>query len=306
MHYWWQWSEEGYKNALRYFQNAVEIDPSYAPAHAGVALVYRSGGIWLWPPRDTMPKCKEAARKAIDLDPTLADAYVAMAAAQTYYDWDWAGAEENFKRALQLSPHSSVAMDLYNNFLVARGRFDEAIALLNNALKLDPLAPGLHSDLGWTYASAGRAETGIPHLLKALELESRFLQGHVNLGVCYLAVGKIDEAVAEFEIAVQLAPDSPYPLRNLGHAFGSAGRRAEALKILAALDQLATRRYVPPNSQAFVYVGLGQKDIALDWLEKAYDERDGSMTYLKVQLPLKSLHTEPRFQALLKKMGLDK
>jgi tetratricopeptide (TPR) repeat protein len=187
MHHWWQWSDEGWRNALRYFQKAIELDPNYAPAHAGTALTYTYASGGLWPAYEAMPKAKAAAQKAIELDSLLADGYAAMGDARMLFDWDWAGAEKDFKRALELNPQSLLALDGYNNYLLARGRFDEAIAVLHTALKFDPLSPGLNSDLGWTYYASGQFDRAIPHFRKALELAPASFQAHVYLGWCYLS-----------------------------------------------------------------------------------------------------------------------
>ncbi len=306
MHEWWQWSDAGATNALRQFRRAIEIDPDYAPAPAGMALSYMLGSGSLWPPREAMPKCREAAQKAIALDPMLAEGHDALGWVRLQFDWDWAAAEKDFRRAVELSPKSPLALDALNNFLVARGKFSEAVTVLNQALETDPLSPALHSDLGWTHWLAGDAAKGIPHLRRALELDRDFLQARTWLGWAYLFTGRTNEALAEFQGVVKLDPDSPWPPSRLGYAYGLAGRRAEALAVLADLDQRAKQRYVVPSVRVLVLVGLGQNADALDALEKAYEERESWMAWLKVDPLLVPLHGEPRFQALLKKVGLDK
>ncbi len=306
MHEWWQWSDTGATNALRHFRRAIEIDPDYAPAHAGLALSYMLASGSLWPPREGMPKCREAAQKAIALDPTLADSYDALGWVRLQFDWDWAAAEKDFRRAVELSPKSPLALDALNNFLVARGRFGEAVTVLNQALEIDPLSPALHSDLGWTHWLAGDPEKGIPHLRRALELDRDFLQARTWLGWTLFFTGKTNEALAEFQSVVKLDPDSPWPPARLGYAYGLTGRRTEALAVLADLDQRAKQRYLVPSVRVLVHVGLGQKAEALDALEKAHAERESWMAWLKVDPLLAPLHGEPRFQALLKKVGLDK
>lgn len=308
LYYLWQWSDEGTANALRHFHRAIEIEPNYAPAYAGEALAYVWASSWigLWPAREGMPKGKQAAQRAIQLDPMLTDAYVAMGYAQMLYDWDWTNAETNLKRALELSPHSSLALDGYVAFLVLKGRFDEAVAVANKAIELDPLSPALHDDLGWTYWTRGQFERAIPHFRKALELDRNFYGSSLHLGFSYLFTGKTNEALAEFERLAQLLPDSPRDQAVLGYAYGFTGRRAEAMQVLADLDQLARKRYVSFCTWAFVCLVLGQKDAALDWLAKACEERDGWLPIVMVEPMLAPLRNEPRFQALLKKVGLDK
>jgi TolB-like protein/cytochrome c-type biogenesis protein CcmH/NrfG len=301
-HHWWQWSDEAFPHALHHFRRAVEIDPNYAPAHSGLALVYMAAAYSLWPPREVMPKCREAAQRAIELDPMLADGYVARGFAKMDYDWDWSGAEADFQRALNLSPTSSLALDGYSNLLVARGRFDDAISVLSKALKQDPLSLALNCVLGWTYNMAGLANQAGPHLRKTLELDRKFLLAHLNLGWSDLLTGNLSEAVAEFQTAVQLGPASADAKLALGYAYGVTGRQSEALKMLADLDELLTKRYVTRTAQAWVHLGLGAKDIALCCLERACEERDIRMPWLHVNPLLASLRNEPRFQKLLQEV----
>ena len=302
MHHLLQWSEEGFTSALRYFQRAIEIEPSYAPAYAGTALAYEFLAFWAGPPREVL-KCTEAARKAIELDPFIADAYLARGYARMSFDWDWPSAEKDFKKALELSPTSPLALDAYNNWLVPQGRLHEAVAMLTEALELDPLSPGLHHDLGWTYWVAGQFERAIPHYRKALELDRNFQVSRRHLGWSYLLTGKTNEALAEFQTLVQLTPDSQWNQAALGYVYGATGRRAEALQVLADLDQLDQKRHVSRIPRAYVYLGLGQKDTALDLLKRAYEEHDGWIIVLLMEPPLSPLRHEPDFQALLKKLG---
>jgi len=314
MKIWWQWSVgNDVTDALRCFQKAIDTEPDYAPAHAGISLFYIFSSTWnnvgLWSPREGVSKGKKAAQKAIALDPMLADGYVAMGFARMVFDWDWTGAEKDFRQALDLDPRSQLALDAYANFLLcARGRLDDAVAMIKRALSSDPLSPALYSDLGVFYYMSGQFDQAIPCFRKTLELDSHFFWARLSLGWTYLMTGNTKEALAEFQNAVQLAPESPYPQQALGYAYGVTGHRDEALHVLASLGRLAETRYVPPSARAYIYIGLGQKDDALDWLEKACAERDTEMIFLKgvVEPPFAPLRNEPRFQALLKKVGPDK
>jgi serine/threonine-protein kinase len=304
----WQWTDESVTNALRHFQRALEIEPNFALAHAGVALAYIWGSTWLqlWPPSEGVPKGKEAALKAIQLDPMLADGYATMAWALANFDWDWAGAEKNFKRAVELSPHSTLALDGYANILVVRGRFDEALAVLNRALELDPLSPGLHHDMGWTYFDSAKFDPAMILFRKALELDPNFHSSRNLLGWSYLLTGKPAEALAEFQTIEQSAPDLPWVQGSLGYLYGVTGRPADARNVLAKLDQISRKRYVTHWARAIIYLGLGQKDSALDWLEKACEDHDGWMWDMHAQPWWAPLRNEPRFQAIVKKIGLIK
>jgi tetratricopeptide (TPR) repeat protein len=292
-------------NALGYFQKAIAIEPNYAPAHAGLAMAYISSSGWMgpWSPTNGVPLGKAAAQKAIELDPTLADAYVARGYARLNFDWDCKNAEQDFQQALKLSPRSPLALDAYANALVARAEFDQAVAALTNALELDLLSPALHYELGWTYFMARRFDRAIPCFHKALALDQSFVLGRVMLGYSYILTDRTNEALAEFQTALQLAPNWQLVQASLGYVYGKMGRRPEALQVLADLTRLEPNRYVRPWSCVLVYFGLGQTDAALNWVEKAYHERDGELSMWTVDPNCAPLRTEPRFQALLKKMG---
>jgi serine/threonine-protein kinase len=253
-----------------------------------------------------VPKGKEIAQKAIRLDPTLADGYIAMGMARMNFDWDWAGAEKDLKKALELNPNSALALDTYTNFLAIQGRFDEAVMLQKRALELDPLSAGLWHDLGWIYFESGQFNRAIPHLRKALELDRNLHMSRHELGLSYLWTGKTAEALAEHQILAQLAPNLPWVQGALGYFYALTGRHADAKNVLTGLDQLARKRYVPCWARAIVYLGLGQKSAALDWLEKAVEEHDGWIWDLNVCPWYDSLRNEPRFQVLLKKVGFGK
>jgi len=305
---WWQWTDEGMKGAILHFSRAIELEPDYAPAHAGMALAYISAStfVQLWPPREGVPRGKEFAQKAIELDPALAEGYIARGLARQYYDWDWDGAESDFKKALKLTPNLPLALDNNASFVWMRGRFDEAEMLLRRALERDPLSAALYNDLAYTYSLSSRDDQAITQFRKALELDRNFHLSRLHLAFSYRFVGKAAEAAAEFQMLAQLAPDLPYVQGALGYFYAVTGRSAEAQRVLADLDRLARERYVTHWARAIVYIGLGQNGLALDWLEKACEERDGWIWALSVEPWYAPLRKEPRFQALLKKIGPNK
>jgi adenylate cyclase len=305
MHEWWEWSDAGFTNALRFFERAREMDSRHAPAYAGEALTWAIGASWVWRPTAAMPKAKVAAEQAIALDPQFADGYIALGCYRVLYEWDWPGAEKAFKQGLELTPNSSLGLDLYQNLLLMKGRFSEALPMLEHAVEHERNSAALSSDLGISYYYAGQFDQAIPRLAKALELSPKFLQAQIFLGWCYQFTGKPEAALAQFEAGAKMAPDSAWVKAALGYAFGRAGRRADALKLLAELEEMAQRRYVPCIWQAFVHVGLGENDRALDWLEKSYAAHDTQLISLKLSPVLAPLRNEPRYQALLKKMRLD-
>ncbi len=303
MHHWWRWSEDGLTNALRYFEKAAELDPNYAPAHAGAALVYGQGATWLvWLPHEAMPKSKKAAAKALSLDPLLADAYVAMGYARLHYDWDWNGAAQDFKRACELSPNSATALDGYAVYHMARGQFATATSKLMKALEMDPLSPALYTDLGWVYHYSGDLSRSIEMLTKAIELDHNFYQAHYLLTMDYNLVGKTTEALAQARRTTEIAGSDSTSSDVLGYSLGSAGRRSEALTVLSGVAQLAKTRPVSWISSAYIHKSLCQREAALDCLEKAYADRDGEMIYLKLDPLFLELRDEPRFEALVGKV----
>ena len=296
------------KNAILHFGRAIEIEPDYAPAHAGMALAYISAStfVQLWPSREGVPKGKEIAQKAIELDAALAEGYIARGLARLDYDWDWDGAENDYKKALELSPNSALALDSYATLLPLRGRFDEAVVVQERALELDPLSPGLHADLGWIYFVSRQPNRAIPHFRKALDLNRNFHSARLLLAFSCQLSGKSTEAAAEFQRLAQLAPDLPIAQGALGYFYAVTGRHEDARKVLAGLDPLARKRYVTHWARVIIYIGLGQKSLALDWLEKACEEHDGWIWSLSRDPWYDPLRKEPRFQALLKKVGPNK
>jgi len=294
-------SDEGFTNALTHFLKAIQIDSNHASAYAGAALAHALGaGWWLWPSVEAMPKARLMAQRAIDLEPTLAERYMARGEVRLNFDWDWLGAEQDFKQAIELRPSSSEALDFYAQFLLARGRGSEAVRIVKQALKHDPLSPSLQSDLGGACFSTGQHDQAFSAFAQALELGRNFFQAHYWLGWCLVVGGKPTEALEEFQTLLKNDPNSVMPRIGLGYAFAKAGQRANALKVIEDLDRLASKRYVTQVSYAFTYLGLGQKRVASDWLEKAYEKRDPQMPYLQVDLGNGELRNEPRFQALLK------
>ena len=186
LHYWWQWSDDGMQNAILHFGRAIEIAPEYAQAHAGMALAYLAGSTFqIWPPREGVPKGKDFAQKAIQLDPTFAEGYAVRALARMNFDWDWEDAEKDLTKALELNPNSILALDHHTNLLAVQGRFDEAVTNHKKALELDPLSHGLNHDLGWVYWMAGQLDRAIPCFRKALDLDRNFYISRLLLAFSY-------------------------------------------------------------------------------------------------------------------------
>jgi eukaryotic-like serine/threonine-protein kinase len=306
-YYWDKRTPEGLQKAIEYFQQAVDKDPTYALAYAGLADTYDMVGWFkqsVAPPREAMPKAKAAAQKALEIDDRLAEAHVSLGWASFTYDWDWPGAEKHFERALALNAAYPTAHQWYSNYLSALGRSDEAVAEAQRALDLDPVSPVISFNLAFALYSARRFDQAIEQSRKALEMDPSFPLAHWMLWQAYVAKGMYREALAEYEKYPAVSRGRPWPLALQGNTLARLGERSEALRVVAGLRALSKQRFVPAVSFAVVYVGLGEKDQAFTWLEKAYEERSSSLVYLRVDSIWDSLRSDPRYADLLRRMGL--
>ncbi len=252
-------------------------------------------------PRDCSPKAKAAAAKALELDDGLAEAHTSLAQV-LFYDLDFSQATREFQRAIELNPNYAAAHQWFgSNLLSALGRFDEAIAETKRALELDPLSLIINAEIGRSYIYARRFDESIDQLRKTIELDSNFYTAHWDLGEALEAKGLIDAAIAESEKVRELT-GNPQIAGFLGHAYAVRGQRDEALKMLAQLKDESTRGYVPAYCFAIVNLGLGDKDEALRWLEKDFDDRDPQIGFIKVNPALDPLRGDPRFEALVAKV----
>jgi TolB-like protein/Flp pilus assembly protein TadD len=289
------------QKAKEYFDEAIRIDPGYAPAYAGLADYYWSATELN--PNAAMPKAKEDALKALALDPLLAHAHTALAAIHFYADWDWAGAEQEVRRALELNPNDADGHRTYSYFLVALGRNEEAFNEIRRAQEQDPLSIATQVTAGWVFYFARQYDQAVDQCKRALELDQNSAGGVDCLGSSYLAKEMYDQAIAATNRAVELSGNDPSRLVGLGRAYALAGRKSEASKVLAELRQQSSRTYLPPNIVAMVYAALGQREEAFSWLDKAFSERDRYMPWLKADCAFDSLRGDPRFAQLLRRVG---
>ena len=306
--YWNKRSEENLHKAIEYFQSALKEDPNYAPAYAGLADCYNNLGsvmISALPPMEARRRAEEAATKALELDSTLAEAHSALGSVKQY-NWDWVAAEREYKLAIELNPSYAHAYGFYAGYLSSRGRADESLAASTRARELDPLSLAISVQKGFLLANARRYDEAIAQLRSVLAVDPNHHYAYWNLVHIYAFNGQLDEAVAAGEKAVSLSDRAPGSLGMLGLAYGLAGRKDEAAKVLNELLELNKRRYVTPAALVYVYIGLGEKDQAFVWLEKAYQERSNYMAYLKVNPIGDSLRSDPRFDDLLRRVGLPK
>jgi eukaryotic-like serine/threonine-protein kinase len=305
-YYWNKRSEESLKKAIEHFEVAVHDDPTYAPAYAALADSYNQLGTVMLgsqPPSVMRPRAAEAAIRALQIDADVAEAHATLGYVK-HYDWQWAEAERELRRALELSPSYALAHIWYANLLIGQKRFDEALAHVGTAEELDPLSMVVLTNVGWTLSYAGRPAEAVEKCRRALALDPSYVQAHWRLGDAYLSLGRFDEAIKEVETAATLTQRSPSSLTWLAIAYAQAGRRADAEAQLAELLKLASRRYVSPVRISEVYFTLGDRNRGFEWLEKAYAERSNGMAYLAVEPAYNSVRGDPRFRDLMRRVGL--
>ena len=302
-----QWNKrtlDGLQASIDYFQQAIQKDPKYALAYAGQADAYALlADFNVLPTREVMPKVRSAAAKAIELDDGLAEAHTSLAWAH-FHDWDWAGAEKEFRRAISLNASYPTAHIWYADFLTAMGRFDEADSELSRAAETSPLSPvvGVASAARAYYARQYSA--AVDQCQKTLAQDPAFVPAHVLLGRAQLLKGQIPDSIAELRKALELSEGDNNELEALAYGLAAAGQAAEARKLLSDLNERAHETYVQPLALAVVHVALGNRDQALAWLDKAFDDRSAGLVYLKVDPAFDPVRSDVRFQNLVQKVGL--
>ena len=303
--YWDKRTAEALKKSIEYFNQAIEKDPRFALAYAGLADCYVVPANRI-PPREAMPKAKAAAMRALELDETLAEAHASLGRVLAAYDWDWTSAEKEYKRAIELNPRYATAHQWYGGYLAVMGRSNEALAERKRAQELDPLSLIINSELGMAFYYARDYDQAIEQFHKTLELDQNFPPGRAFLLAAYEQKGMYGEAIAEFKRAIPAKGISEVGLlrAGLGHTYAVSGKKSEARKVLAELKQLSEQGYVPAPSIALIYAGLGEKDQAFAWLEQGYEERAFQMQWIKIEPRWDSLRSDPRFQDLLGRLGV--
>jgi serine/threonine-protein kinase len=300
-----RWTEEGVDQGLRHLEEATARDPNYALAYASMAYAYTDIGVGVagsLPSEEAFRLAKAAVARALELDPGLAEAHAVLGHLKYVCDYDWAGAEAELKRAIELNPNSGDAYDIFGLLLSAQERYDEAIDAQQRAFELDPLAHRM--DIVTTYLRVGRYDEALRRVTRIVEVEPHLALGYLTLGWTYLLKGMPDEGLAAMRKAVSLSPENTLYIAQLGQAYAQVGRTGEAREVLRQLEELSRRRYVSPYHMAYVHTGLGEQERALDWLERAYEERAGGIWGVKGSFLFRNLRAHPRFQALLRKMNL--
>ena len=298
-----KYNQAGWSNAIRYYERALKLDPNYALAYCGLADNYAYMGSVVMPERDAIAKEKEFVEEALALDPELAEAHMSLAVALVG-SFDWRNGLKEFDRALKLNPNLAFAYELQAWTLNGLGRFDEAIAKVKKAVELDPLNPFFQMSLSFYQYWAGEYDNAIAQARKTLEMDPNSAIAHVLSGLSLLKTGDTAGAMAELQKARMPDPGAWYQ-GFLGYAYAISGDRPKAEQSLRELEELAKRQYVSPTAFATIYLGLGEKEQCLDWLEKAYEQRDSACWYLKIDQIYDTVRNEPRFQTLVKKVGFD-
>ena len=302
-----QGTEKGFYRARDYFRLAIAEDPHYARAYAGLAscqCLLAGHGLEVLPPDEAMPKAAELAYQALGLDPGLAEAQAVLGMVRMKYEWDFAGAEESFLRALELNPSYAQAHFWYSLYLEAMGRREEAVLQARLARELNPISKGATANLAMQLANAGRFEEASAEIAGALEFDAGFWGTHWVLGKLHAKQGDYTEATKAFQNAVDLSERNSVSLASLGFTHAVAGRRSEAEALLQELQDLGKERYVSPAFIAAIYAGLGQKDEAFRWLEEAFRLRSRYLVWLKVGSEYEQLRSDPRYQELIARIGL--
>jgi tetratricopeptide (TPR) repeat protein len=299
-------TDEGFQKGRDSFRQAVSRDPNYALAYAGLADSYNLLSGWgAMAPNEGYPLAKSAAIRALELDESLAEAHASLGVVKLFYDADWTGAEASLGRSIEINPNYSDGLMLYGYRLMLLGRFEDAKPYLERAVALDPLSVLKIVSYGNAFYFQRNPEKAIEIYGRAVDMDPNSGLAHWSLGSAFLQSGRTQDAIAEYSKAIPLSGDSPDEPASLAFAYATAGRRAEAMSIVRELEARAARAYTPPALIAAVYGALGERDTAFQFLERAFRERDSLLVYLKVEPTFDPLRSDPRFAALLTRVGLE-
>ncbi|MFQ5818329.1 MAG: tetratricopeptide repeat protein, partial [Terriglobia bacterium] len=303
-YYWSKRTPDGFQKGLAYFQQAIERDPNYARAYAGVADCYALAGYLRLSRQEAMPKAKAAARKALEIDDTLAEAHTSLAYVKHRFDWDWSGAEREFQRAIEVNPNYATAHQWYALYLSTMGRHEEALAAIKRAQQVDPLSLVMSTGVGRILHFARRYDQAIEQYRKTLEMDPNFASTHIDLAMTYEAKGMYDEAVAEYLKGRTLRGEREEDLAALRQAYEESGWRGYWQKELELLQERSRRSYVAPFMMTLTYLRLEEKEQVLAWLERGYEARGAGLVFLNAVSAFDLLRADPRFQELVRRVGL--
>lgn len=300
---WNKYSKDFVLKAIDVFKEAIAIDSHYALAYCGLADAYFRLSNVHFPPCEVLPKAKEAALRAVEIDDNLAEAHSSVGLVHVYYDHDWSGAESEFRQALKLNPYLVSAHQRYGSYLTFMGRFEESIRHYETALNLDPFSLQINMNLATTYYLRGEYERAAKHLLKAGELEPNYMPIHFVLGCTYIQQGRLEEAIAEFQFIYQLDAEAYLALGFMGYAYALNGQQDEGAALRNTLLETSKQKYVSPYSILVIELALGTRERVFELLEELYEERNDWLVWLKVSPELRELRGDPRFKDLLKRVG---
>ena len=306
-YFWNKWTTEGVKSAIELYERAIEIDPGYALAWGGIADAYGvMGSMKITAPDEAFPKARAAALRALEIDPRLADAHASLAYVHWLHEWDWEAAEASFRESVRLNPSYATGHRWYGQFLSGQGRHREALEEVRRALDLDPLSLIIHTAVGDALFFARRYRESIDYYRKSIEMDPEFQAGHSDIARALEFSGDLDEALREYEAAIRLsgatAADASVGRAN---ALAAAGNREEALAVVEQLKRRRAERFTSPWGIASIYARIGEDEEALSWLERAYEEHDPPLVWLKVHPRFDAIRSHPRFVALLRRMNLE-
>lgn len=306
-YFWSKFTEDGLQKSIEYFNQAIEKDPNYALPYLGLSSSHVVLGVNYRPPKEVMPKAKAYALKALELDKTLSDAYGVQAGIKYFFEWDWSGAESEFKRALELGPSDPAFVhELYSYLLWAMGRLDEGITHMKLAQELDPLSLVMSEDLGVAYYYSRKFDEAVEQQGRTLELDQNYFFAYVRRAQAYQQKGMYTEAINDLNKARTLSGNWPQAVAELGCAYALSGQKVKARAMLNELNERAKREYIDPYLIALVHTSMGEKDAAFEWLGKAYEVRSPWMAWLKVEPKFDHLRSDTRFESLLRQLNLPK
>jgi len=301
-YFWNRRGDNWASKAITSFEQAIQLDPNYALAHAGLADTYMIlGDHGRWPPKEAFPKAKSAAVRALEIDDFLAEAHASLAIIKSRFEWDWPGAEREFNRAIEINPGYALVYGWYGLVLGNLKRFDEALAMIKQAQNIDPLSPSLHVYAAFLHKEMGQFDQAIAQSRKALDLDPDFSTAHSILGLAYEQKGMYEEAAQAMNRALSLGASYK---ADLAHLYAISGRRQDAIKILEELKELSPRQYIRPYNFAKIYTGLGEYEQALACLSQAVEDHDPFISNLAVEQRFAPLHADPRFIEMLRRVGL--
>jgi DNA-binding winged helix-turn-helix (wHTH) protein/tetratricopeptide (TPR) repeat protein len=302
-YFWNRYSKEWVLKAIEVFKQAISIDSNYALAYCGLADAYFRLSNVHFAPREVLPKAKEAALRAVEIDENLGEAHSSLGLVKVYYDRDWDGAEREFRKAIRLNPDLVSAHQRFGSYLTFMGRFEESIRHYEIALELDPFSLQINMNLATTYYLRGEYERSLNQLIKTNELEPNYMPTHFVIGSVYVQQGRLEEAIAEFQLIYKMDEEAYLAMGFMGYAHALAGQKAEAETLLNVLQEISQRKYVSPYSMLLIHLALGPQERVFELLEQIYREGNDWLVWLKVSPELRALRGDPRFKDLMRRVG---